>query len=848
MSKRASTVDLSSLSEKFSNAIKAATKGELAPIQIFLGSKGDVDHTDKFGSTMLMQASYRGHFLIVKYLVEEKNAKINLKDKDGKNALYHACFHGHEKVAGFLVGRASEVTIGCLMKAAAKGIVIVVQYWINMGMNTETLDIEDADEVRVLMHASAGGHIEVVRFLVENSRCSADIEACDSQGKSALTYACQNNANEVAEYLLFKGASVTYFTARKAATKGMMSVLQNFVLKNPTSINQTDQQGWTLLMDAAFHGQNDIAEYLISKGANLDLKAKGGQTALYWACFKRHTDTAQLLIKAGAEICLINLVSMTDSKDLVDVTQAYANAGGDVHAVDQQGRSLLSWACCEGNLDLIHWLVSVKNANINQTDFEGRTPLFWAQFSKKWDVVEFLVRLSQDDLREVVMAATENGVPGVIQAYANKGGDLNVIDPSRRTFLMKAAQSGQLELISTLVELGGKLLFLDDKGKTALSYLPKALPAIDIVRHFRPNFEDIQGNTIAHAAAIDGNLSLIEALSNTGAACLRKANAQGVSPLDLAIRYCHVEVVEHLLIFEDAMNLWNDNGEMPLHQCCRWGHLSLLKGMLTKISNSSDVSRLLNEKTKNEGNTSLMVACKWGWLQIVEYLIESKMVDLSATNTAGQTMLHIAAERNQVDVVMFLLRIPQIKVEAKDVLGNSAADACVLNGIVGSIPLLFQRAQNKMPEDVLNPFQLTKKFCHKHDPHAQIFSYQYLYVISVSNFTRQSHILGFDELQEKKLLQSGQQVLNDSSRVLYISAGFCCGCPTRQRVEPIKNFLQFMKTELHTEFDFIYYPYGCISQQGDETSMMCMKMLPLAFLQSCHFFFVQSLWKTKKEI
>ena len=49
------------------------------------------------------------------------------------------------------------------------------------------------------------------------------------------------------------------------------------------SINDANSMGITALMGAANRGSDDIIEWLVSKGAKLDVKDKEGRTALTWA-------------------------------------------------------------------------------------------------------------------------------------------------------------------------------------------------------------------------------------------------------------------------------------------------------------------------------------------------------------------------------------------------------------------------------------------------------------------------------------------------------------------------------------------------------------------------------------
>jgi uncharacterized protein len=68
------------------------------------------------------------------------------------------------------------------------------------------INLQDNDMVTALMHASALGHIDIVKFLIEKG---ADINAKNSwAGWNALIYSSMNGKTETVKYLIEKGADV----------------------------------------------------------------------------------------------------------------------------------------------------------------------------------------------------------------------------------------------------------------------------------------------------------------------------------------------------------------------------------------------------------------------------------------------------------------------------------------------------------------------------------------------------------------------------------------------------------------------------------------------------------------
>jgi ankyrin repeat protein len=67
-----------------------------------------------------------------------------------------------------------------------------------------------------------------------------------------------------------------------------------------TDVNAKDLTGFAPLVFAASWGHKEIAELLIAKGADVNVK-NSGKTPLDWAIKQSHTETAALLHKHGGK-------------------------------------------------------------------------------------------------------------------------------------------------------------------------------------------------------------------------------------------------------------------------------------------------------------------------------------------------------------------------------------------------------------------------------------------------------------------------------------------------------------------------------------------------------------------
>lgn len=66
--------------------------------------------------------------------------------------------------------------------------------------------------------------------------------------------------------------------------------------------NEVDRNGRSLLHHAVIEGAFDLAEFLISNGANVDSRDENGETSLHFAAREQNVEIAKLLILSGADV------------------------------------------------------------------------------------------------------------------------------------------------------------------------------------------------------------------------------------------------------------------------------------------------------------------------------------------------------------------------------------------------------------------------------------------------------------------------------------------------------------------------------------------------------------------
>ena len=174
----------------------AATYGHLSVVQYLVGQGATLDATGKNGETPLMWAAFNGHFEVVHYLARQGAslmAETTLGDRRAKTMAEEG---GHTAVAQYLQVREE----GRLRNAATRGDLAVVKECVAAGVAIES---RGSSSGTPLHWAAVGGHLEVVKYLVEQG---ASVTATTDYGdNTAKDIALYYGHTAVVEYLESQG-------------------------------------------------------------------------------------------------------------------------------------------------------------------------------------------------------------------------------------------------------------------------------------------------------------------------------------------------------------------------------------------------------------------------------------------------------------------------------------------------------------------------------------------------------------------------------------------------------------------------------------------------------------------
>lgn len=147
---------------------------------------------------------------------------------------------------------------------------------------------------------SLAGQADVVSHLLKEG---ARIDAIPSRGMTALMYAVWNGHRDVVRILLL-GSADPNVTVFKDDT-----VIAQLLVESGASIDAKDDSGLTALLYAACDGHEQMAEFLISHGADVNAHfqaepQKPTSSPLSCALKRRHQSTAEMLRKTELKVSL----------------------------------------------------------------------------------------------------------------------------------------------------------------------------------------------------------------------------------------------------------------------------------------------------------------------------------------------------------------------------------------------------------------------------------------------------------------------------------------------------------------------------------------------------------------
>ncbi len=553
----------------------AARKGYADIVRLLLEGGADVNSGGGHESP-LVAAVGNGHIAVVRLLLAA-GATTEVGERE-EPLVTRACGCGHGELAALLAAHGADIDVRSrdddwayatgLGIAARRGDVETMSLLLDQGADPV---VRDGDGRTPLLAACDGGYAEAALLLLKNG---ATVDEADSGGIgwTALHYAARSGDETLATLLLERGAHA----------------------------DARDSLGVTPLLLAAEWEATGIARALIAAGANVNVKATGGDyadhTPLVFACRGGNAELAELLLREGATFMLgehakRELFEAVSSGSAATVA-VLGRHGMNLEKAIDASEGILFPPSYQGHTELLALLLE-KGADPNDADTNGATPLINAAAGGRLDAAGLLVRHGADiDMRmhkgdfigfSALSFALHFGHPEVAELLLDSGAALSERFETRyfagKNDLMLAVDSGFVGATARILDRGGDI---DARYPSGAGLLVRAM-----YREHRKLAQLL----IRRGADLDG------------------ADSDGETPLMAAVRKSDVPLARYLLLHGADVNAADTSGETALHRAARRLNETMIELLLAygadigaRGADGSDAAAIVDEMMSEHGS------------------------------------------------------------------------------------------------------------------------------------------------------------------------------------------------------------------------------------------------------
>src|SRR6218665_30777 len=356
-------------------------------------------------------------------------------------------------------------------------------------------------------------------------------------------------------------------------------------------VNKITHDSRTYVYWAASRGNVEVLEYLLSKGAKVNLEDSHGASPMGFAVGGGQTDTKvyDAFIRAGADVKVVNrdganllLLGIAGDKDLA-LTNYFVSKGLSLQSKDAAGNTAFNYAARTGNIALMKTLLDkgvkyTDNAMImaaqgtrassttletyqfleglkikpTATNANGENVLhILARKANQKEIISYFIskgvnpaQADNEGNTAFINAAANNKDTAAITLLLGNPKNINQVNKKRVSALAIAVRSNSPEIVKFLLSKGADINTTDAEGNNLAYWLVQAY-STQRAEEFEAKTALLQdkgfslatpqknGNTLYHLAVLKNDLPLLKRVSQFPVDVNAK-NKEGLTPLHKA--------------------------------------------------------------------------------------------------------------------------------------------------------------------------------------------------------------------------------------------------------------------------------------------------------------------------
>ena len=366
-------------------------------VKILLGYKALVNIPDQEGKTALHLccgssldvASEIQSTIVVDNLISQ-GAKISFRDEDGLAPLLHTAISGRVETAKVLLSHGADIHskdargLTALHYAARNHQSGFLKMLVTAGLS---VNVKDKKQLTALHHAIATNSLEAVKTLCN---AGADINIEDTEGRKYTEYANMYDSQNILLWLAKKYPTLYITDETKEtvihylASQGLPDVIKILLQTGHYKVDVRDIDNKTPLHYASINCREDVFEFLVEFGADIEARDGVGATPLHFAVrwgseaivkyiLRRKGSDAVHILDAGDRLGRTPLHYAASQKTGLSYISNLLKAGANIDHRDSSGMTPLHLACRFGNISLVRLLLD-QGADKTAKDGQEMTP------------------------------------------------------------------------------------------------------------------------------------------------------------------------------------------------------------------------------------------------------------------------------------------------------------------------------------------------------------------------------------------------------------------------------------------------------------------------------------------